>query len=90
MRKNKSAGDAKSSSMSWGVLIVLCIACFILVFDILQNLFAGSTVVTGSDLAFGLTVFSVGIGIDLAILANVTISSIKKHNIQLKLNIDTD
>jgi len=34
MRKGKSAvGDAKSSSMSWGPLIVLCIACFILVFD---------------------------------------------------------
>jgi EmrB/QacA subfamily drug resistance transporter len=33
MRKGKSAGDAKSSSMSWGALIVLCIACFILVFD---------------------------------------------------------
>jgi MFS family permease len=46
---------------------------------ILQNLFAGSAVVTGSDLAFGLTVFSVGVGIDLAILANVTISSIKKE-----------
>lgn len=35
--------------------------------------------VTGSDLTFGLTVFSVGIGIDLAILANVTISAIKKE-----------
>jgi MFS family permease len=46
---------------------------------ILQNLFSGSTMVTGSDLAFGLTVFSVGIGIDLAILANVTISAIKKE-----------
>lgn len=34
MRKGKSAvGDAKSSSMSWGPLIVLCIGCFILVFD---------------------------------------------------------
>ena len=34
MRKGKSAaGDAKSSSMSWGPLIVLCMACFILVFD---------------------------------------------------------
>jgi MFS family permease len=34
MRKGKSAaGDAKSSSMRWGTLIVLSIACFILVFD---------------------------------------------------------
>jgi predicted MFS family arabinose efflux permease len=34
MRKGKSAaGDAKSSFMSWGPLIVLCMACFILVFD---------------------------------------------------------
>jgi EmrB/QacA subfamily drug resistance transporter len=34
MRKGKSAvGDAKSSSMTWGPLIVLCIAFFILVFD---------------------------------------------------------
>lgn len=34
MKKCKSAaGDAKKSSMSWGALIVLCIACFILVFD---------------------------------------------------------
>ncbi|MFV9677419.1 MAG: hypothetical protein ACNYVW_07200, partial [Methanosarcinales archaeon] len=46
---------------------------------ILQNLFSGSTMVTGSDLTFGLTVFSVGIGRDLAIFANVTISSIKKE-----------
>jgi len=34
MRKGKSAvGDAKRSSMTWGPLIVLCIAFFILVFD---------------------------------------------------------
>jgi len=33
MKKGKSAGEEKSSSMGWGALIVLCIACFILVFD---------------------------------------------------------
>ena len=37
MKKGKSAGDAKSSSMSWGPLIVLCIAFFILVFDTNSN-----------------------------------------------------
>jgi len=33
MRKGKSAGDAKISSMSWGVLAIVCIAAFIPVFD---------------------------------------------------------
>jgi len=33
MRKGKSAGDTKSSSMGWGPLIVICMASFILVFD---------------------------------------------------------
>jgi hypothetical protein len=34
MRKGKSAaGDAKSSSMSWGVLAIVRITAFVLVFD---------------------------------------------------------
>lgn len=33
MRKGKSAGTAKRSSMNWGVLAIMCIAAFILVFE---------------------------------------------------------
>lgn len=46
---------------------------------ILQKTFSGPTEVTGLALALGLTVFSIGIGFIIAILSNVTISSLKKE-----------
>ena len=66
MKKGKSAGTAKRSSMSWGVLAIVCIAAFILVFDTTAMTVAISDLVKDMNTDIGtIQAYGVNIGLDL-------------------------
>jgi len=46
---------------------------------VIQNLFSGQEIVTGSDLAIGLTICGIGTGFILALLTNMLISAVKEE-----------
>jgi len=55
-------------------IIIAAIGVFVI-----QNLFSGPEIVTGSDLAIGLVIYGVGIGFVLALLGNMLMSAVSEE-----------